>query len=73
MCKAQGGIFIDAQTFNHLRSTVLFAITPQEPIRVKGRVDPLLHYTYDFDGSLELKSSIVEDYEVLLLLPLLLL
>ncbi|KAJ1390913.1 hypothetical protein B484DRAFT_473491, partial [Ochromonadaceae sp. CCMP2298] len=64
MSKAQGGILIDAETFSHLPSTVLFALTPHEPIRVKGRVDTLLYYTYDFDGSLELKSSIVEDYEV---------
>jgi hypothetical protein len=41
MCKADGGILIDDATYNRLPSNVLESLKALDPIKVKGRDDPL--------------------------------
>ena len=64
MCKANGGILIDDATFVRLPSTVLTLLTALDPIKVKGRDEPLQVYSYHAAESIDLHEKVVETHAI---------
>jgi hypothetical protein len=64
MCKAHGGILVDDATYRRLPADVVPMLTSLEPMKVKGRDDPLQVYSYVASESLEVQEKVVEDHEI---------
>ena len=64
MGKADGGILVDHETYTRLPDNTLASLDKLEPIRVKGRDEPLQVYKYSAEGSLLIGDDVVEDHEV---------
>ena len=65
MCKANGGILIDEATFTRLPTTVHDTLKLLDPIKVKGRDEPLQVYAYmSSAGIIQVKEKVVEDHEI---------
>jgi len=64
MCKACGGILIDDATYTRLPVSVLDTLKHLDPIKVKGRDEPLQVYAYIAGTSIQVKEKVVEDNEI---------
>uniref|UniRef100_A0A7S3MF79 Guanylate cyclase domain-containing protein n=1 Tax=Spumella elongata TaxID=89044 RepID=A0A7S3MF79_9STRA len=64
MCKADGGILIDDSTHARLPTNVLTSLNRLDPIKVKGREEPLQVYAYTASGAIHVREKIVEDHEI---------
>ena len=64
MCKANGGILIDDATHSRLPADVYNLLTALDPIKVKGRDEPLQVYSYHAAESIQVHEKVVEDHEI---------
>jgi len=64
MGKAAGGILIDDATHARLPTNVLDSLKRLDPIKVKGRDEPLQVYAYTASGSIHVREKVVEDHEI---------
>jgi hypothetical protein len=64
MGKAHGGILIDDPTFVRLAPSLKTLSKALDPIKVKGREEPLPVFSYDSIEMVHVKEKVVEDHEI---------
>jgi hypothetical protein len=64
MCKAHGGILIDDATHARLAPDLKGLTKALDPIKVKGREEPLPVFSYDSIEMVHVKEKVVEDHEI---------
>jgi class 3 adenylate cyclase len=64
MCKAHGGILIDEATYGSLTADVRCLLTALEPIKVKGRDEPLPVFSYIAGSTPKIQEKVIEDHAI---------
>jgi class 3 adenylate cyclase len=64
MSKANNGIYIDEATYSRLTFEVLNVLKLLPPMKVKGKSNPIVAYSYESEDAPELATPQVEDYEI---------
>jgi hypothetical protein len=64
MCKAHGGILVDDATVQRLPNRAKHCLTELEPIKVKGRDEPLPVFSYVSAEAIEVQEKVVNDHAI---------
>jgi class 3 adenylate cyclase len=64
MCKAHGGILVDDATVQRLSTKDRHGLTALEPIKVKGRDEPLVVFSYVSSEAVEVQEKVLSDQAI---------